>query len=66
MDNQILQVTLGLLIPFLGTTLGASFVFLLKKQMKGIKNLLFLILKIVCKHQIIKKHQKRSMGKTLI
>ena len=35
MDNQILQVTLGLLIPFLGTTLGASFVFLLKKQLSS-------------------------------
>ena len=34
--------------------------------MKGIKNLLFLILKIVYKHQIIKKYQKRPMGKTLI
>ena len=35
MDNQILQVTLWLLIPFLGTTLGASFVFLLKKQLSS-------------------------------
>ena len=33
MDNQSLQTIVGILIPFVGTTLGASFVFLLKNRM---------------------------------
>lgn len=31
--NNILQITAGLVIPFLGTTLGAAMVFFLKKEM---------------------------------
>ena len=29
------QVIIGVLIPFMGTTLGSAFVFLLKKEIKG-------------------------------